>query len=178
MDTVKEKTKKTSGSVRSILLAKVHIAANDLGLNDQDYRAVLRENFNVSSAKDLSDFQLEGLLRHFESKGWVAKDKNGNPRKPYKPSRNKSEIKPGVGADRSKLMDKMEALLSEIGRLQGNRVPWAYAEAILKRQNGGDHLSWAPYDALLKVVQSLSYRVRQLKLKAGEPVKGWSSRSF
>jgi phage gp16-like protein len=151
--------------VRGYMLAKVHIAANELGLNEADYRATLRWLFNVESAKLLSDFQLDKLLKHFESKGWVPKDKNGKPRKRSTKS-TRPEVKPGTDPERAKLINKIEAQLSEIGKYEGRYVPWAYAEAILKKQGGGDYLSWASYDSLLKVVQALSYRLKTLEKKS------------
>jgi phage gp16-like protein len=167
MELVKYKAKGVS-RIRGILLAKVHLAKKDLGLSDADYRLVLRTNFKVESAKDLSDTELDKLLRHFESKGWVPKDKNGNPQKPRKTNEFeiRPDVKPRADRERNMLFDKMEALLAEIGRLQGRRVPWAYAEAILQRQKGGKFLNWASYEALIRVVQALSYRVKKLEAEA------------
>ncbi|MDR1656152.1 MAG: regulatory protein GemA [Deltaproteobacteria bacterium] len=150
--------------VRRFLLAKVHIAASELGLSDLDYRATLRWLFGAASAKELNDVELDKLLRHFESKGWVPKDKQGKPRPPRKDAGDsRPDIRPGVDSEREGLMRKIEALLAEKGRLENKRVPWAYAESILRRQGGGEYLNWATFDALLKVVQSLSYHVKRLK---------------
>jgi hypothetical protein len=38
---------------------------------------------------------------------------------------------------RKPLMEKIEALLAEKGRVEGTHVPWGYAVAVLKRQSGG-----------------------------------------
>ncbi|PKN28248.1 MAG: hypothetical protein CVU64_14175 [Deltaproteobacteria bacterium HGW-Deltaproteobacteria-21] len=69
---------------RLALLAKVHIAANQMGLIDKDakddkgnpnddYHLILRDEFGVESAAALSNGELEQLVARFESKGWQSK---------------------------------------------------------------------------------------------------------
>jgi hypothetical protein len=78
-----------------------------------------------------------------------------------------------VDAERAPLIDKIEALLAEKGRLEGKYCPWSYAEAILRRQGGERFLSWASFGALLKVIQSLTIHVERLEAKRqGRPPKG------
>ncbi len=52
------------------LLAKVHIARKDLGLSEEEYRAILRELFGTGSAAQLSERQLGALVAHFLHRGW------------------------------------------------------------------------------------------------------------
>jgi phage gp16-like protein len=167
MDKVSATGGKKSGpgkGVRNALLAKVHIAKKELGLKDPDYQVVLLELYNVESAKDLSDVQLDHLIRVFESSGWIPKDKHGNPRQ--RGQRRRPDFRPGTDEDRTPLMKKIEAQLAEIGRLENRWVPWAYAESILKRQGGGQYLNWASYDALVKVVQSLATHLKRIERRA------------
>ena len=58
---------------RNRLLAKVHIAKKDLGLDDDVYRELLDNMFGRRSAADLSTNDLFRLLRHFRSCGWRQK---------------------------------------------------------------------------------------------------------
>lgn len=58
---------------RRALLAKVHIAKKELGLDDGLYRAILKEEFGVESAADLRVEELEQLVRRFEEKGFITK---------------------------------------------------------------------------------------------------------
>jgi phage gp16-like protein len=51
-------------------LAKIHIAKQELGLDDATYRAILRERFGRDSAADLSDVQAASLIELFREKGW------------------------------------------------------------------------------------------------------------
>ena len=57
-------------SLRRALLAKVHIAKKELGLDDDLYRIILSDEFGVESAKNLSNAELGQLINRFETKGW------------------------------------------------------------------------------------------------------------
>ncbi|PKN06661.1 MAG: regulatory protein GemA [Deltaproteobacteria bacterium HGW-Deltaproteobacteria-8] len=64
---------------RRSLLAKVHIAKKDLGLDDAAYRAILaRHGVESSGALDMKG--LEKLLTHMEKLGWVSTPKQAKPR--------------------------------------------------------------------------------------------------
>lgn len=52
------------------LLAMVHIAKKDLGLNEGEYEMILRRGFKVTSAGDLNIPQLERLVKYFKHLGW------------------------------------------------------------------------------------------------------------
>ena len=58
---------------RRALLAKAHIAKKDLCLDDALYRDILKAEFGVDSAAELSNRELEQLVARFEVKGWRAK---------------------------------------------------------------------------------------------------------
>jgi phage gp16-like protein len=149
-------------AIRNLMLAKIHVAKKELSLSDVDYRAVLNTGWSVESAKELTDPQLIEVINHFKSKGWQpnsgVKKKFGETKVP--------DIKPGVDDDRKPLINKIEAQLSELGRLQGRRVSWAYAEAILRRQGGERYLNWASNEALENVIRALFYALKKAEAKA------------
>jgi phage gp16-like protein len=58
---------------RRSLLAMVHIAKKDLGLDDDTYRDVLRRVTGASSSKALSEHELERVVAEFRRKGWTPK---------------------------------------------------------------------------------------------------------
>jgi hypothetical protein len=58
---------------RSPMLAKVHIAKKELGLDDETYRDVLVRVTGKTSSKGLSDRQLDAVLVEFRRLGWVPK---------------------------------------------------------------------------------------------------------
>lgn len=53
----------------------IHIAKEQLKLDDESYRDLLQDRFNVSSAKDLSYKEADGLINFFKSKGFKIKKK-------------------------------------------------------------------------------------------------------
>lgn len=61
---------------RRALLAKVHIAAKELGISPADYRAHLMGEFGVPSASSLSIGDMERLLEHFVGLGWQPEGRN------------------------------------------------------------------------------------------------------
>jgi len=55
---------------RNGLLGKAAIAVKQLGLADEDLRAILRERYGVASRSQLDVGQLADLIEHFKSKGF------------------------------------------------------------------------------------------------------------
>jgi phage gp16-like protein len=138
-------------TARQAMLAKVHLAKRDLALSDADYRHVLSVQFGTDSAAKLNDKELHRLLDHFRSKGWPPR----------------GDRRPQVPAFRAELIDKIEAQLSELANYKGKRVPWSYAESILRRQTGNPHayLNWAKSDELTKIIQSLYYALERESIR-------------
>ena len=60
---------------RRAMLAKVHIARKELGLQDDDYRAVLQRITTHASASDCTDSQIDAVLDEFRRLGWTPKTK-------------------------------------------------------------------------------------------------------
>ena len=55
------------------LLAKIHIAKKQLGLDDETYRSMLKNLTGKQSAKDLTDRQIILVINHLMHKGWQPK---------------------------------------------------------------------------------------------------------
>lgn len=121
---------------RLTMLAKVHIAKKDLmrlpGFDDTVYRDILEQHFGVSSAADLTNRQLHGLLAYFASLGWQAKKGRHRRAAPAELTHDAS------GMSREDKMGKIEAMLAEKGRVEGTDVPWGYAVTILKNQTANE----------------------------------------
>ena len=58
---------------RNALLAMVHIAIKELGITRDDYRTILKWQFNQASAADLSIMELQYLVEYFVQHGWKSK---------------------------------------------------------------------------------------------------------
>ena len=122
-------------SGRRALLAKIHVAKKQLGLTEEEYRALLDGHFGAASAADLGLTDLKRLVLVLAGYGF--KPSKGHARRG---ATRKKTIPATLEQDdlgREPLMKKIEAQLAEKGRAEGTDVPWGYAVAILKRQSGG-----------------------------------------
>lgn len=144
-----------ASAARRAMLAKIHIALKDLGIPDEDYRAMLDNLFGVASSAKLSPKQLDQLLDHLTKRGFVATKKGDA--KPSNSARN-----------RQPMLDKIAALLTELGQLEGRHMPWTYAVGILKRQSSVMRLEWATPRQLRAVIAALDARVGKLAREARE----------
>ncbi len=65
---------------RNALLAKVHLAPKELGLDEDTRRAIQKELTGKDSAARMSVAELERLVRHYRSLGWRPRGRGGRPR--------------------------------------------------------------------------------------------------
>jgi phage gp16-like protein len=120
-------------------LAKIHILAKQLGLDDQAYRAVLWAVARADSARDLDSHGRTAVLEQLQSRL-----PGGKPSRSYGPP------------DRAPLIRKIHQLL-------GTR-PVEYAMGILDHMYGRmtpERLEWASVPQLRKVVAALEYDRRR-----------------
>lgn len=124
------------------MIAKVHIAKKQLGLIDDDYRAVILDVAGVTSAADCTDGQLEELLKRFEARGFTAKAKTG-PRPAARP------------ADHP-VARKARAMWISLYHLCAIDDPSEAAlEAFARRQLGVEKLQWANQAQGFKLIEGL-----------------------
>ncbi len=118
-------------------LALIHIAKNQLGLSDPEYRALLAE-FGVKSSKDLTNPQFDRVMKKFQADGFV-------------PINNATRTTPRTTPERAKapMMRKIGAILNELN------LTWAYADGIARRMFGVDKVDWVHPDQLHAVVTAL-----------------------
>lgn len=114
-------------------LAQIHIAKAQLGLSDEDYRAILARTAGVSSSKDLDNRTVGGVLHEFRRLGF-------QPKAPKKAGRVPNTF------NKHEQMIKIEAQLTDMG------LSWEYAGAIAKRQTGIERIDWLRTEAQFKGV--------------------------
>jgi len=137
-------------------LAKIHIGAKELGMDDDTYRGMLRAVAGVDSARDLSADGRRRVLAMMRVRGF----------EPRSPRQGRT---PSVGEDRRLLMGKIEALLADAGR------PWDYLTgkgskgwSMLQRITGKERLEFCSGQDLHKLVAALEYdRKRRAARKVG-----------
>ena len=159
----KQKRGSLAQEQRKSLLAKIHVAKKQLGLDDAEYRAMLEGNFGVNSASLLDMQGLERMVFIMRSYGFAPKRgsaRRGESRKRAVPALLTAK---GDNFRRRALVEKIEAQLAEKGRIEGTDVPWGYALAILKRQSGGitRSLDHATEDQLRGVIAALAFDAKR-----------------
>lgn len=60
-------------NIRRAQLAKIHIARQQLNMDDESYRAMLQRVAGVKSSKDLGPRQMSAVLAAFQRLGFVPK---------------------------------------------------------------------------------------------------------
>ncbi|MFP4131286.1 MAG: gp16 family protein [Thiohalospira sp.] len=128
-------------------LAAIHTAARELGLDEDAYRDLLEGQTGQRSAGQLDAAMRQKVLERMKALGW-------NPQ----PGRRR----PNPARGRRRQLDKIEALLADIARLQGRPVPWQYADAIAARVCGVDRVEWVATRDLNKIIAALTYQQRRL----------------
>jgi phage gp16-like protein len=136
---------------RRVLLAKVHIAKKQLGLADDDYRAIVFQHCGAMSAADATEAQLAAIVQHFGQRGFKA-------------------TAMGVPGRRAPAVDtpsarKARSLWISLHQLGVVRNPSDQAlEEFARRQLQTEHWRWSD--------QSLAYRLIEA-LKAMAKRHGW-----
>jgi len=136
-------------------LAKIHIAKKDLGMDDDDYRAMLQNIAGVGSSADLSIHGRSKVLHHLESNlGWKPKPQARKARQ---------KITATTPVDR-----KIRALwldLANAGAVR-DRSEKALASYV-KRQTGIDRLDWLSSKQAERVIEALKQWVARIEQQEG-----------
>jgi phage gp16-like protein len=111
------------------MLAKVHIAKKELGLDDAVYRVILQDEFGVDSSARLSIGELERLVGRFESKGW-------------KSQKTSADRRPRT-AENKQQQWQVEALKERIGQEVANSdLTELRLRGLVRKICGVDDLQW------------------------------------
>jgi Mu-like prophage protein gp16 len=121
-------------------LAKIHIAAAQLGMDEETRRILYWNTTGKNSAADMTDGERERVIAALIEKGFVDKKRaNGKASFPGRPEE----------TDKVPMMRKVEALLADSGR------QWEYARATAKRMFKVERLEWLDHDQLHKLIAAL-----------------------
>lgn len=132
------------------LLAKIHIARQQLAMDDESYRALLTRVAGVSSSRNLSDKKALAVIKEFQRLGWNAKPTPKSKGKPH-----------NFETSMPEMIAKVEALLADLG------LPWAYADGIARQMFGIERCAWVRNPKQLKAIIAALYNVQ--KKRAGSP---------
>lgn len=144
---------------RNADIAKIQIARAQLGLPDEEYRAVLHsQGGGVTSAKDLDHAGRLKVLEHLQKVyGWRPKARPDAPaRRPRRPT---------PSTDALPLVRRIRAQLISL-----DRKPDEYADGIAKQMLGDqapDFFEWCDTRTLYKISQALGVEQRRKGLSNG-----------
>ena len=125
-------------TAKMAMMAKIHIAKKDLHLDDDTYRDVLWRVTGKRSCKDMTIAQLQDVAKDMQNSGFKPKTtpKHGK--------------KPTVTKRRQGLIDKIEAILADMG------LHWNYAHGVGEQMFKIKRLQFLNDQQLYKVTQALS----------------------
>ena len=133
-------------------LAKIHVAKKQLGMSDEDYRALLWTQARVATARDLDHAGRARVLDFMRALGFKPAAKP-SARRPSRPT---------PAPDKIKLVRKIRAQLISLERL-----PDSYADGIAKHMFGVDFYEWCNHDQLHAIAAALAVQQR----RAGAPTQ-------
>lgn len=134
-------------------MAKIHIAATQLGMDEDTYREMLWNIAGVRTARDLDAAGRREVIKHLKACGWRPKRKT-----PYLGQPVNIDSK-----ERGPQLRKIEALLAEAGR------PWKYADGVARKICKVDKVQWCTPDQLRKVIAALIYDAKRHGRSLGRP---------
>jgi phage gp16-like protein len=123
----------------------IHVAKARCGMSEDEYNAML-SGFGVSSSKDLTDNDFDGVMQHFAKLGF----------KSNKPFRRPPSSK-------KKLMSKIEAIRA------GMNLTEAYIDGMARhmfKNDDGEPVAsyrWLNADQLRRIVAALTYHKRRVQ---------------
>ena len=71
MNAVAKKARFAPHPHRRAMIAKVHLASKQLGLDEDTYRSVLHQVTGHMSAADCSEAELSAVVEHFRARGFA-----------------------------------------------------------------------------------------------------------
>lgn len=105
-------------------LSKIHVAKQQLAMDDDIYRGLLGRVAGVRSAKELNERQAGAVLREFERLGFKPLPSKRTKGKPHNFKQLPGEI------------EVIEAQLADM------KLPWSYADSIAKQMYGVQKVAW------------------------------------
>jgi phage gp16-like protein len=127
--------------------AVIHIAKAQVGMTDQEYRALLG-SVDVESSVDLTNKSFNQVMRQFKKLGFKTTSKTRLKRKTS-----------GLPKSKKALMKKLEAIILDMN------LTWAYVDSIAKKRFQVDRAQWLKPPELHKLVIMMQYHSNRKKKK-------------
>ncbi len=149
MPTPARKQKPPTSLRRRALLGKVHMATDQLGISDDEYRNIMADRYNgIRTASKLSDTRLVDLIEFFKTLGFTPKSKRKSKKGPAR-----AGTRPLAAGY---LRAKIRALWLSLYHLGIVRDPAEAAlSAFVTRMSGVSALQWLDPAGANKVIEAL-----------------------
>lgn len=132
-------------ALKKSLLSKIHVAKNQLAMDDDSYRMMLQRLTGKTSSKDITEREAGRVMAEFRAKGFIEKS---SPRRKGKP--HNFNTLPA-------LITKVEALLADM------KLDWAYADGIAKQMFKIERCAWLNEIQLKAIIAALDNKRKKLK---------------
>lgn len=141
---------------RNNQLAMIHIARNQLSLDEETYRSIIRmmSNGRTDSSAQLDYAERNKLLDHFKARGFKTA-----------PAKN-AKTRPLATDDQSKMIRGLWIELFNLGAIANSSE--ASLAAFVKRQTGVNALQWLNSYQASQVIESLKKWVARVERKQRE----------
>lgn len=146
-------------------IRKIKVLQRQVGLSDEDYRAMLKSVAGVSSCKELTGAKIDRVIKHLsreEGKGKREKGNVGASRRLARTGRGQS-CEPMATEEQLK---KIMALWHEVSRAPEEKRA-AALRVFLKNRYKVDSLNWLTLEAAVKVIEGLK-KMAGRKSRPGE----------
>lgn len=121
--------------ISKTLIGKIHVAKQQLGMDEDTYRSMLERVSGVRSAKELTEPLAHRVMREFERLG-------------FKPLPRRTEGRPRnfAAAAMPPMIKKIEAQLADMG------LAWTYADGIASQMFGIERCAWVRQPKQLEAI--------------------------
>lgn len=129
------------------MIAKIHIAKKDLGLDDATYRSIIKQVTGKDSCRNCNIVQLEKIIDFMKSKGW----KSQKPKKDYRDGP-------------SELIKKIYVLwadLRERGAIKSDEKN--ALDKFVKKHTKIDSVQWLGDGDAIKIIEIMKKWIRRLE---------------
>lgn len=129
-------------NLRNRELAMIHIAKQQLGLDDETYRSMLWTVGRVASSKDLDHTGRRRVLEHLTARGWN-----------NKPARKAQSSRPLAADPQSKMIRGLWLELHNLGEVKNPAE--SALNSFIKRHTGIDRLEWLSGKQASEIIEIL-----------------------
>lgn len=148
---VKQTTQTPAQAKRKQLMAQIHIAKNQLGMEEENYRATLQRITGKDSCSEMKTSELVDVVQEMKRLGFKPKSTERSQKKHGK--------KPSVTQSKEALISKIEAMIADLN------LSWDYVHSMANRMFAIERVQWLDVGKLYKLTQALAVYQRKQKVK-------------